>query len=153
MRLAEKTRNLRDDLVNSFEGRVARVRALGQSKSRSLKEAARTRVSESWPLTASRWLQRDSTVAWAASLARQEAREKAVKRAMRRYLAGQRELAAALEEALAGREAEGNGTVRGLFERLAARQEEREGEVTALLSEFQSKQEEMMRPLERFLST
>ncbi|MFQ5898973.1 MAG: hypothetical protein ACE5JN_12130 [Candidatus Methylomirabilia bacterium] len=76
-----------------------------------------------------------------------------MKRAMRRYLAGQRELAAALEEALAGREAEGNGTVRGLFERLAARQEEREGEVTALLSEFQSKQEEMMRPLERFLST
>ena len=98
-----------------------------------------------------------------ALLARQEAREQAIKETMRDYLREQRVLAGTLKEALSAHlarpqteparsDAERARAVEELLGGIMARRQAREEEVRALLAELQREQEEIARTLEGLLS-
>ena len=155
MRMAEEMARLAREIIGSYEARVSSVEQIIEATHellesfRGQREAMRTQLRETLARAAS-LRRRDFDAMMQGILARQEAREGAVKETMRDYLAEQRALAAALREALAG--AEGIGTVKGLLEGIATEREAREREVRVLLAEFQREQEEIAGALGGLLS-
>lgn len=157
MAMAEEMASLARQVIASYEARVSSVEQIIEATHemleafRSQREAMRTRLREALARAAS-LRRRDFDAMMQGILARQEAREQAIKETMRDYLREQRALAAALREALARGEADRVGTVKEILGRITARRQEQEWEVRTLLAEFRKEQEQVARALGGFLS-
>jgi len=153
----EEMERLVREVVASYEARVSSVEQIVESTHemlesfRSQREAMRARLRETLAQAAS--LRKcDFDTMMGGILLRQEERGRAIKETMRGYLREQREMAAALKQALARGETERIGSVKELLKRIETRREEREREIRALLAEFRREQEEMSRALQHLLS-
>ena len=145
------------EIISSYEARISSVeQIIGATHEmleafRGQREVMRTQLREALARAAS-LRRRDFDAMMQELLARQEAREQAVKETMRGYLQERRELAAALKETLPQSQAERIGSVKELLKGIEARWQEREREVRGLLAEFQREQEELTRTLGGLLS-
>jgi len=157
MALAEDLGRLAREVIASYEARIASVERIIEATHetleafRSQREAMRTRLRETLARSAS-LRKRDFDAMMQGILARQEARERALKNTMRHYLRERRALAASLKGALDGSETNGTTTLQNLLTSTAARWEAQEREIRALLAEFQGEQEEVARTLGGLLS-
>ncbi len=157
MGMSEETGRLAQEVIASYEARVAAVEQIIEATHEMLetfrgqREAMRTQLRDTLARAAS-LRRRDFDAMMHGILVRQEERERAVKETTRGYLREQRALAAALREALAWGEAQRVGSLKELLEVITAKREEREREVRALLAEFQREQEEMAHALGGLLS-
>lgn len=164
----EEMTHLAREFAVSYEARVSSVEQIIAATHemletfRSQREAMRSRLREALARAAS-LRRRDFDVMMQALLARQEAREQAIKEMMRDYLQEQRMLAGTLKDALSAHlartqaeptrsDAERARAVEELLGGIMARRQAREREVRALLAEFQREQEEIARTLEGLLS-
>lgn len=166
MGMAEEMATLARQVIASYEARVSSVEQIIEATHemleafRSQREAMRMQLRETLARAAS-LRRRDFDAMMQGILARQEAREQAIKETMRGYLREQRTLAAALKETLsvctaqagpARSGAERVGAVEELLGGIMAGRQQREREVRALLAEFQREQEEIARTLGGLLS-
>jgi len=155
--LPEEMGRLAREVIASYEARVSWVERIVEATHEMLetfrrqREAMRARLRETLARVAS-LRKRDFDAMMHGILARQEAREQAIKATMRGYLQEQRALAATLKEALGKSEAGRTESVRELLKEVTVRREKREREVRALLAEFQREQEELTRALGGLLS-
>jgi len=153
----EEMERLAKEVIASYEARVSSVEQIIEATHemletfRSQREAMRTQLRETLARTAC-LRKRDFDAMMRELLARQHAREGAVKETMRDYLAEQRALAATLREALDGGDAERVGSVKEVLRRIEARRQAREQQVKGLLAEYRREQEEMARALKGLLS-
>lgn len=157
MGMAEEMARLAREVVAPYEARVSAVEQIVECTREMLetfrgqREALRTRLRDTLARAAS-LRRRDFDSMMQGILARQEAREQAVKETMRGYLQEQRALAAALKDAL---EKNGPGqieSVKKLLGGITVRREEREHEIRSLLAEFRKEQEEVTRAFQALLS-
>lgn len=145
------------EIIASYEARVASVEQINEAAhetleaSRRRRDGMRSQLREALARVAS-LRKRDFDAMMQGLLIRQEAREQAVREAVREYLAEQRALAAALKEAVAGGVPPRSRDVRALLAQMAATREAREQEVKRLLADFQSEQEKFAQALQHFLS-
>ncbi len=157
MGMAEEMARLTREVIASYEARVSSVGQIIEATHEMLeafrcqREAIKDQLREALARAAS-LRKRDFDTMIQGILTRQEARERAVKEAMRCYLIEERALAATLKEALTGGEAEQIETIKGLWEGIAAKREDREREVKTLLAAFRREQEEMVLALDALLS-
>lgn len=153
----EEMGRLAGEIIASYEARISSVEQIVESTHEMLetfrgqREAMRARLRET--LAQAAHLRKcDFDTMMGGILLRQEERERAVRETMRGYLREQREMAAALKQALARGETERIGSVKELLKGIETRREEREREIRTLLAEFRMEQEEMSGALHRLLS-
>ena len=155
--LPEEIAGLAREIIGSYEARVSSVEQIIEATHEMLeafrgqREAMRTQLRETLA-RASSLRRRDFDAMMQGILARQEEREKAVKRMVKAYLREQREMAMGLRERLAKSESEGIGDFKEMVAGIQARQMEREREIKALLADFQREQGEMMSALRGLLT-
>lgn len=155
VRLPEEMGALVREVVASYETRVCSVAQIVEATHAMLEtfrrqhDAVRTRLRETLARAAS-LRKRDFDLMMQALLDDQEARERAIKRTMRDYLAEQQALAAALREALAGPDR--IDAVKTVLGTMVARGTERERQVRDLLAEYRRGHEELARGLGGLLS-
>ena len=130
----EEMERLVREVVASYEARVSSVEQIVESTHEMLesfrgqREAMRARLRET--LAQAAHLRKcDFDTMMGGILVRQEERGRAIKETMRGYLREQREMAAALKEALARGETERIGSVKELLNGIEARREERERDI------------------------
>lgn len=157
MGMAEEMKRLAWEIAASYEARVSSVEQIIEATHEMLeafrgqREAMRTQLRETLA-RASSLRRRDFDAMMQGILARQEEREKAVKRMVKAYLREQREMAMGLRERLAKSESEGIGDFKAMVEDIRARQLERELEIKTLLAHFRNEQEEVASALRKLLS-
>lgn len=149
--------HLAREIAASYEARVSSVEQIIEATHEMLeafrgqREAMRTQLRETLA-RASSLRRRDFDAMMQGILARQEEREKAVKRMVKAYLREQREMAMGLRERLAKSESEGIGDFKAMVEDIRARQLERELEIKTLLADFRREEEEVTSALRGLLS-